>query len=209
MECIVFRGSVQAEYRQAVLTSLGKQLKRIYFVGCKDIDWTELSPCFGLKMLYLNPHCKLKPTTAAAVLGDDFLPCLEDFSCFLCLGTSSAWLETPRLSMKEIFLCAYFDVRPASNFRWEDVPFLWPNLQKLNLQNAKGLTLEKLLHIIPQFPRLNDIFLPEDFLNLETKNQLAAELDQKFPHIRLNFRSTDCKFSECCFAQEQKNNEAN
>ena len=115
-----------------------------------------------------------------------FLPKLKTLSSRCCFGPCSSLLKTiPRPSLTHLSLyCSHFGIPESITGQvktWQDVPDLFPNLQLLSLNRADGLTLEKLLEIVPRLASLRHLELPKDLLNSEEQQQLKGELNNRRP----------------------------
>ena len=121
-----------------------------------------------------------------------FLPKLKTLSSRCCFGPCSSLLKTiPRPSLTHLSLyCSHFGIPESITGQvktWQDVPDLFPNLQLLSLNRADGLTLEKLLEIVPRLASLRHLELPKDLLNSEEQQQLKGELNRRPSPISFRF----------------------
>ena len=199
MRNVIF-DEVSSDYREAVLSSLGGQLTDLSFWDCPDLLPSQLTPCIGLEKLDVS-GCTL-PLLSHSI-EDITLPNLKQLTCYTCPAESSRLLEMMSIpSLTQLHLeCAHFGIAGASNFNWEDVPRLYPNLKEFKLSiPCKSLTLETVRRISTQLPCLEFISLPLEMLEQdqqEMSEKLIVELEQrKFP-IKLQF--TEKGKENCCF----------
>ena len=188
MRTVIFN-EVTYEYRKAVLSTLGGQLTDLSFWNCPDITPSELMPCVELEKLKLY-GCTLMSLSNS--IDAVTLPNLKKLTCCTCLGSSSRLLEVVQIpSLTQLHLkCAHFGIAAASNFNWEDVPRLYPNLKEFKLKIlCKSLTLETIRRISKQLPFLVFIRLPLEMSeqNQPMSEELIAELEQRKCQIQLEF----------------------
>jgi len=192
---------VDDDYREAVLSTLGGQLTDLRFWNCPDITPSELIPCIELEKLKLF-GCTLMSLSNS--IDAVTLPNLKKLTCSTCLGSSSRLLEMvlmPSLTQLHL-MCAHFGTAAASNFNWEDVPRLYPNLKEFKLKIlCKSLTLEIVRRISKQLPFLEFIRLPLEMSkqNQQMSEELIAELEQCKCPIQLEFVEEG---NEKCFYNE-------
>jgi hypothetical protein len=173
---------ISAEYQLSVLLQNFKnQLQRLELHDCKYIDLAQLAQCEQLQELELGIGCVIKLSTTD-INPNTFLPNLKKMTSKICLGQSSALFETSRPSLTLLNLsCVHIGISSASNFCCEDIPGLWPNLETLSICSARGLTLEKFQHVIPQLVKLKELELPsEDMCRSDEDVELFHRLDIEF-----------------------------
>jgi hypothetical protein len=193
------------DYYEAVISSLGSRLLSLSILTNGSFNLDLLEPCSLLENLSIGNDDEEDFQVTSTSLPEVFLPRLTKLYTRSCLGLSSRLLEVPMSSLTKVDLyCCHIGNPEASDFDWDDVPVLWPNLQELNICcPSDSLTLYKLRRIVPQLTKLKHIILAEGTLQTEEERQSAdiwiAELMQN-SNIRLCF---DTDFFKCCFIPEE------
>jgi len=199
---VTFDHSCSPENRRAVLASLGGQLLSVKYDGCENIDFAELVPCTGLRVLEIEYGDVKRTSSTNSIDAETFLPQLRNLHVDCCLGRESRLFENVRPTLEDLYIrCVHFGISGASKSNWEDVPHLWPQLQRLELWcPSKALTFDKVLQIIPQMPYIRYLMLPyETFPSEEDKttyNDFQTHLKQRPIPIILAF---DEDMDGCCY----------
>ena len=199
---------VPREFTRAVLSSLGDQLQKVKFRDQSQIDPFQLLQFPQLEKLIIGAYCEVNPLTPGNPLDFDcFLPKIEEIYSGSCFGPWSFLFEMgTKSSLTRLdLMCSHFG-NPESllHMQWEDIPDLWPNLQKLRLLRVEGLTLEKLLDIIPRLPFLEELLLPNNLLKPEEIHQLTKKLSSPSP-ISFDFASPQDE--DCLYCQQESDDE--
>ena len=157
-------------YRQAVLSTLGHQLRSLKFEGCENIDLhRELLPCTRLEKLEFGVGCVF---SVVQTLIEPFTSHLEILETRECLDLPSSFFEEPMPSLTELHLsCAHFGssekmeeyVEPiACNVSWTDIPRLYPNLKVISVGDVCASFTPNVLRLVAsQFPLLQTISLSD------------------------------------------------
>ena len=132
---MTFDHSCSPENRRAVMASLGGQLLSVKYDSCENIDFAALVPCAGLRVLEIKCGINEKPISSPnSIDADTFLPQLKKLHVDCCLVRESRLFEKGRPMLEDSCIrCVHFGISGASKSNWEDVPHLWPQLQRLEL----------------------------------------------------------------------------
>ena len=190
-----------------IMKSFGSQLKKLKFGrGSNQVDLLQLVLCPQLEDFVVGNHCGIcypSPVLLNAVKLT-YLENLVKMKFLSCVGPRICIIELANPSLTHLQLnCCHFDV-PNSQCQstWLDVPDLWPNLRELSLRWADGLTLDKLLHIIPRLNFLQRLELPTNLLNAEELQQLKDEVKERHPSASISIETLD-DCHGCCYQQNQ------
>lgn len=202
-------GPVDAEYRKAILSSLGSQLISLCFVLGQDFDLIELLPCTQLRQLVIT-KCEFK-STQTPIPKEVFLPALRFLHLQSCLEAPNLLhMEIP--SLVELRLhCAHFGLPEVSNLNWNDLPLLYPNLRHFILcYPCKSLTLDLVRKFPLELANLKSIELPLEMLPSNKERQLGYELTTHLElssSVRLLFTTLKEKdvliFGDCDYQNEE------
>ena len=184
---------VSADYRRAILSILGLQLKSLMFYGCPTIDVrTELLPYSQLNKLKISSDCALLPIPVTDEFpqrsAQTFLPQPKTLKINCCLGSWSPLFECQRPTLTKLKLrCPHLGIASTSRYDWIDIPQLFPNLRKLYIKQGLGLTVEIYEEITTNLNHLEFALLPRHNVNTQLKRQEFKKLKtqlrmQEFPN---------------------------
>ena len=167
---------VPLHYRQAVLSVLGAQLKRLKFKWCPKIYViTELFPLSQLEelLLFLGSTVHLDAEFPST---DAFLPNLETFYADCCLGKWSPLFECYRPSLEKFIpACLHFGMTDRSPFKWNDIPQLFPNFSCLSISRSEGLSMDVVSDILLKMKSLQLVHLSHPFFSKDDR-QIISKL---------------------------------
>ena len=137
----------------------------------------DLAVMTQLEELIIGRWCSTKESLKP-IQAETFLPRLKKLKTVSCLLSQASRLlfECKRPSLIELQLhCSHIGVSDAgSNFTWDDVPNLWPNLVQLSISSPNpGLTSNKVRQIVPQFKKLVKLQLSNVNLQYAEDKKLA------------------------------------
>ena len=153
MDVVKFN-EVPPDYRRAILSVLGHQLKSLEFASFSiEIDITnELLPYSQLQELFILSLCSFLPPvpTDEFPSASAFLPNLNTLKSYSSLEDWSPLFEcyTPTLTTLRLMF-TQLNIPSRSQFNWIDVPKLWPNVRKLRIHRAEDLSMDVIKNIVP------------------------------------------------------------
>ena len=199
---------VPPEHRESILASLGRHLQHLAYVYCDDIDLVEFESCTQLEEVKLNSFEEIYDSI------DDGMPNQ------IILGLKTLELELSNQNFHQFLPFAYtFKSKSLTslrincyewaktkniqdwNFSWEELPTIWPCVERLTLvSNNETVSARFLLNwirpILPQLTNLKSLTLPCNIRTADNwdeeeklRNDLIAELEQPPNPIELKFEN--------------------
>ena len=170
--------SLSSTYRSAILTSFGPQLLSLDLGKCFDFDFIdELKPCTQLRELEKGESTfqpiSIENNNANAMIFQS----RKKISIHKCVELKD-FLGMTMPSLTELVLnCAHYGISSASDWKWKDLPRLYPRLKELTIrQPCKSLTLDRVRLIANQLPHLKRITLPKEMLQSDEQKMLSEKL---------------------------------
>lgn len=204
---------VSSNYRQAVLSSIGDQLRHVTFVSCELIDMEELVPCTQLEMLRIFFSSRLLAPLEDPVDKyfdpEVFLPKLTRLESDICLGLVSRVFEG-KCSLTHLDLdCCHVSTK-ANVLNWNDIGKPWRNINILRIRRATNLNMVTAKKLSLQMPKLKELTLPSSMLNSKDEREMSFDLmddlSQSRPKISLKFErshsSLECQYQAPVCAYE-------
>ena len=172
---------------------------------CPAFDLEELLPCSELEELVIKNGCQF-PTTRSPE-AETLLRRLKTLHIECCLAQCSLLFECEMPSLTNLQLhCAHFGIPGASNFRWDNIPSLWPNVKNLKLSSLPPNMTVDAIHLITQrIPNLKSIELPiriawpqsELTYNVQTRNGVVDKFRDSSIDVTFDYTTTTkCVYDE-------------
>ena len=183
------------------------RLNKLVFSDCKELDFSDLSPCIALEDLWIwGDETKFSGNDDLPSIDyASFLPNLTTFTSHVCLGKLGSILDEQLSSLVSLDLkCSHLGTK-GSKFNWDNIPPGWSNLQVLELDSVVGLSIENVHCFASKLKKLKKLSLPQKLIGAqrEPENNLKHQLLQGPSKCHLDFNGWHSSENICLYQKEK------